>query len=284
ALAAAVDALAAADPAGESIDVVADAALAVQRLRNRLDAVGLGLLAAVDARQGYQRDGAVTTASWLRHRANLDFGRAGVLVQAARRLRGLPLLAAHLSAGDVTIDHVAAVTRAQQPAKSAAEAAAAGQVADLTAALAVARSAPPPRAGPPPTARYGSGVELPADTARRLLSTHRHGRAHPRPLARGQRRRQTPHPARLAAHRARRHAPPLPRPRLRPPRRLDPSPPHHPLELPPRHRPQRHPAAVRRPPRPHHHQRLERHPRPHHRRRHLDPPRRPHHVVPPPRR
>jgi hypothetical protein len=131
ALAAAHDAFARVDLAGEHPAVLSDAALALARLGNRHDAAQVNVLGAVDATQAYARDGALTTGSWFRHRTNTEHATATRLVRTAQRLGDLPLLDAHFSAGDVTLDHVAVITQAAIPQRAAAIAAAQGALTGL---------------------------------------------------------------------------------------------------------------------------------------------------------
>lgn len=130
-LAAAVDALAAAAAHEEHVDVVGDALVAVDYLRSRMDAVLLRLLADFDRRDGHRADGAVTAGSWLRARTNSDFSSTATLAWAARRRDDLPRLAAHLDAGDITLAHFTAVTKAATPARLDSVSAAEDVLADL---------------------------------------------------------------------------------------------------------------------------------------------------------
>jgi hypothetical protein len=104
--------LAAVDLDEEHVDVVAEAALALHRLGNQRDAASLALLADVERREGYRCDGAVTLASWLRHRTCMGDGATKTLLTAARRLPDFPRLAGLLAAGDISLAHVVAVTSA----------------------------------------------------------------------------------------------------------------------------------------------------------------------------
>lgn len=133
-LAAAVDALAAAAADEEHVDVVGDALVAVDYLRSRMDAVLLRLLADFDRRDGHRADGAVTAGSWLRARTNSDFSSTATLAWAARRRDDLPRLAAHLDAGDITLAHFTAVTKAATPARLDSVSAAEDSLADLALA------------------------------------------------------------------------------------------------------------------------------------------------------
>jgi hypothetical protein len=73
----------------------------------------------------------------MRWRTTCDYGTASSLVQAARRLADLPQLSGLLAAGDITLSHTTAVTRAAVPSRAAAIAEAEPILAEL------ARTNPP---------------------------------------------------------------------------------------------------------------------------------------------
>jgi hypothetical protein len=109
-LAAAVDQLAAQDPAGLPDAVAAERVLVLRTLLDRLEGQWLRELAAVDARgaAGAELGGrAPSTAGWLRARARLTAGAARQHVGVARALhRGpLPQTAAALAAGELSGGH-----------------------------------------------------------------------------------------------------------------------------------------------------------------------------------
>ena len=91
------------------------AAVDMQRLVNQLSAQALRPVADVDRREAYIHEGAVSTASWLRNRVNMDPAVAARVCAAARRLRGLPLLSSAFAAGDVSLAHVTAITEVAVP-------------------------------------------------------------------------------------------------------------------------------------------------------------------------
>lgn len=92
-----------------------DAAVELQRQIDRLTAQQLRVLDAIDRREAFTADGAITAASWLRERTRLSHADATTRVNAAQRLRHLPRLRDALASGDVTYQHVTAVTRAAVP-------------------------------------------------------------------------------------------------------------------------------------------------------------------------
>jgi hypothetical protein len=136
-LAASLEALGGAEVDAETDTDLLAAAVGLQRLAERLAAQQLRVLGAVERREAYGRDGAVTAASWLRERTGMDHGRAVSWVEAARRLPRLPELQAALLGGEVSFAHVTAVTRAAVPTRMDVIASFDGVLADL------ARNAPP---------------------------------------------------------------------------------------------------------------------------------------------
>ncbi|HUH08137.1 MAG TPA: DUF222 domain-containing protein, partial [Egibacteraceae bacterium] len=116
-LEAAIQSVASADLDLEDDRAVLDAAVRLQRLESRCVASQLGVVDVVARRDAFRRDGAVTAASWLRGRTGADHGAAKRRVQAAVRLRRLPELRAALEAGEVTLDHVTAITAAAVPTR-----------------------------------------------------------------------------------------------------------------------------------------------------------------------
>src|SRR3954447_10054213 len=92
ALRAAVDALLAASPAPELVhDLLAQ--------QQRLDAVVLGWLRAVEDSQVWRADGAVTAAGWLRETAGLAHADAARRLALGRALEELPVVREALRAG-----------------------------------------------------------------------------------------------------------------------------------------------------------------------------------------
>ena len=111
-LVAVLDRLAAEDPARLSDPAVADQALALRQLVDRLEGQWLRTLAVVDARgaAGAEDGLAVgSTAGWLRGRLRLAAGTAATAVRTARALfRGLLTRTAEaLTSGEVSVAHAA---------------------------------------------------------------------------------------------------------------------------------------------------------------------------------
>ena len=109
--------MAAVDLECESDRDLLDAAVRVQAERNRLEAQQLRIVEAIDRREAYAFDGAVTTASWLRHRTRQTHSDVSQQVNAAVRLRDLPKLCDAFQRGDVAYRHVTAVTKAAVPTR-----------------------------------------------------------------------------------------------------------------------------------------------------------------------
>lgn len=117
---AATELLAAFDPATEHDVTLAEAAVEAQRLRDRLAAQHLRVLAAAEGRGVHQADGAVSMSGWFAARTRLDAHEVATALEAARRLEELPRLAEAFAAGEVSYSHVATITRAAVPPRMAA--------------------------------------------------------------------------------------------------------------------------------------------------------------------
>lgn len=113
----AVAMLAAVDWSREDNDTVRAASVSMQQLVNQVAAQALRPVEQLDRRQAYEYDGAVTAASWLRNRTNMDPAVAARVCTAARRLRGLPLLREAFSSGALSLHHATAITDAAVPTR-----------------------------------------------------------------------------------------------------------------------------------------------------------------------
>ncbi|HEX6165758.1 MAG TPA: DUF222 domain-containing protein, partial [Acidimicrobiales bacterium] len=102
---AAVDDLAAVDPATLDDRTLTEALVELRRVRARLAAVEARLVDAVDTRRPWAPAGYRTTACWLADSDNTALGDAHGQVRLARRLRTMPGTAAALAAGDITAAH-----------------------------------------------------------------------------------------------------------------------------------------------------------------------------------
>jgi Domain of unknown function (DUF222) len=119
ALTAAVEELAAQNPARLPDAVLAERVLGLRRLLDRLEGQWLAELAAVDARGAAGADQgqpAPSTAAWLRNRLRLGAGAASGMVRTARALFGGPLTqtATALSDGELSAAHAAVLAHGTQ--------------------------------------------------------------------------------------------------------------------------------------------------------------------------
>jgi hypothetical protein len=80
------------------------------RLRAMVDATLVEQLAVFDARGGAGYDGQTSTQAWLRARLRIG-GQAGDLLRVARQLSGLPEVAKAFAAGEISLEHVAVVSK-----------------------------------------------------------------------------------------------------------------------------------------------------------------------------
>jgi hypothetical protein len=108
---AAVDALAADDPAGLGWTGQRQRLRAVGRLIDRLEAQRARLLATADRSGALADDGAATAASWLRRHSTLTASQASERAKLARRLADLPQVAAAFANGDLGVAHVTQIDR-----------------------------------------------------------------------------------------------------------------------------------------------------------------------------
>jgi hypothetical protein len=104
-----VDELAAEDVTTLPTSVLATELVDLDRALNRLAGERARRLAAFDAAQGGQGDGAQTTAAWLGQRCRIGGHEARVAVRTAVQLRDLPATATALAAGEIGWAHASAV-------------------------------------------------------------------------------------------------------------------------------------------------------------------------------
>jgi hypothetical protein len=83
----------------------------IKRAIDRLEAVFAHGLRRVDRAGDLARDGALTSAAWLRHACRFSGAAAAQRVDLARRLEELPETDAALSAGAISLQHAALVAR-----------------------------------------------------------------------------------------------------------------------------------------------------------------------------
>jgi hypothetical protein len=93
--------------------------VAVQRERARLGVVAGGLLDRWDARRVWAADGSRSAARRLSRDTACSPASAGVQMRRARQLRRLPACAAAIARGELSLDHVDLLGRANQPHRGA---------------------------------------------------------------------------------------------------------------------------------------------------------------------
>lgn len=99
------------DLAGSSPAELGELLAAVQELRSRAELRAWQLAGAFDAKAGWADDGAVSCASWLRHRTGIPAGEASAVVRSGRRLRSLPVTEAAVEDGRLSSAKARIVTR-----------------------------------------------------------------------------------------------------------------------------------------------------------------------------
>jgi hypothetical protein len=97
-----------ADAAGAPDTVLVSRMRQLVQVKAMIDAALTDQVAAFDARAGARYDGQTSTMAWLRSRLRLG-GQATQLLRVARHLDGLPQLAKAFAAGEITLEHAAAV-------------------------------------------------------------------------------------------------------------------------------------------------------------------------------
>jgi hypothetical protein len=115
----AIDGLAGLDVEGLSDEQLHDVMVGVQRLRARLGLVAGGLVGRWDARHVWAGDGSRSAAARLSREMTCAYASAAVELRRARQLRGLPATAAAVDAGDLSLDHVDLLGRANQAHRAA---------------------------------------------------------------------------------------------------------------------------------------------------------------------
>ena len=102
----------AAEPVGQFADAaLAEDLLELRRAADRLEAEFARRLERFDRSRGFAAEGAISTASWLRHRCGFSGAAASERVAVARHLAQLPLTADALGRGEIGYDHARVITR-----------------------------------------------------------------------------------------------------------------------------------------------------------------------------
>lgn len=87
---------------------------ATQRLRSMADAACVRAAGALDVSGAWAPEGAKSASAWMQWRCRISQGRASSFLRCARELRAMPVTAAALDAGAITVEHVSALVGAQQ--------------------------------------------------------------------------------------------------------------------------------------------------------------------------
>jgi len=105
-----LDAVTATDPRTWPTAALAEALRGLEAAASHLDATRAAVLGAFDALAGGADDGSRSTVSWLRGHLNVSLNDAGRRVRVARALPVLPLVAAALTAGEISHGHAEVIT------------------------------------------------------------------------------------------------------------------------------------------------------------------------------
>jgi hypothetical protein len=119
ALHSAIDALAAVESSGLEDDDLHALVVAVQRERARLGVVAAGLLSRWDVRRIWAADGSRTAAARLSRETASSTASAGVEMRRARHQRALPATTAAIARGELSLDHLDVMGRANQAHRAA---------------------------------------------------------------------------------------------------------------------------------------------------------------------
>ena len=111
----AIDALSTLDPDTLTDAELDEAVIALQRQRNRLGAVAARLLGRWDRRRVWAEDQSRSAATRLVRDTRCSITTARIELRRARQLQSMPATAAAVTAGDLSLDHVDLLARANQP-------------------------------------------------------------------------------------------------------------------------------------------------------------------------
>jgi hypothetical protein len=95
---------------------VADLVVASQRLAAAADAVHVAAVARLQVTRSFEDDGARSAAAWVGWKCRVPSGRAHAVARCGRQLRAMPIAEEAFIAGDITVDHVRVLDRAQETA------------------------------------------------------------------------------------------------------------------------------------------------------------------------
>jgi hypothetical protein len=96
-------------------DELGRAVLDWEAARARFDSVSLAMVGAFDRSGAWADDGSRSAKGWITRHSKVSPGAAARLVVRSRHHRAMPLVAAALAAGEITLDHVAVLGRARTP-------------------------------------------------------------------------------------------------------------------------------------------------------------------------
>jgi hypothetical protein len=111
----AIDALSTLDPDALSDAELDEAVVALQRQRNRLGAVAARVLGRWDRRRVWASDQSRSAATRLARDTRCSITTARVELRRARQLQSMPATAAAVTNGDLSLDHIDLLGRANQP-------------------------------------------------------------------------------------------------------------------------------------------------------------------------
>ncbi len=106
-----IDCLAGEDRSAWPAVALSERLAAAAELRNQLDAEMLRLTGEWDRRRAWEADGALSAVSWMTHRLPVSRSRAQEDVRTARFLDQYDRAAKAVSVGDISIDHIRALSR-----------------------------------------------------------------------------------------------------------------------------------------------------------------------------
>ena len=118
-LATAIDSLLAVDPNELTDTELHHLVTTVQRQRHRMAAAAASALSAWDTRMVWADNGAGSAAVRLANDTSTSPSTAGIELKRARRLRTMPHVADALAAGELSVDHIDLLAKANQPWRNA---------------------------------------------------------------------------------------------------------------------------------------------------------------------
>jgi hypothetical protein len=99
---------------GAPSGVKTEALATYNRIQNKLDALGAHILTPFEATQEHRAEGHASPIEWQKHHCRAKGPDASRRRRLARRLKGLPVTERALTRGEITVEHVEVLARAQQ--------------------------------------------------------------------------------------------------------------------------------------------------------------------------